>query len=133
MRLVYDPRGAFFCPKKTPFEIKPRCDWCTTLAGRFFPQKRHLFVLNMPAVASQSPPELTQDIPELTQRPAGPPERPGAVPGGGFTDFLAESDGRVVKNEGLGILPRILRIQRKWWQQACPRPYLPHAPGVRMT
>ena len=83
MRLVYDPRGAFFSPK------------------------RHLFVLNMPAVASQSPPELTQDIPELTQRPAGPPEHPGAVPGGGFTDFLAESDGRVVKNEGLGILPRI--------------------------
>ena len=90
----------------------------------------------MPAVASQSPPELTQGFPELTQRPAVPPERPGAVPGGGFTDFLAESDGRVVKHEGLGILPPIPRIPRippKWWQQACPRPYLPHAPGVRTT
>ena len=40
----------------------------------------------------------------------GAPETPGGDYGAGFTDFLAESDGRVVKNEGLGILPRILRI-----------------------
>ena len=43
-------------------------------------------------------PELLKDLPELTQRPAVPPERPGAIPGGGFTDFLAEGDGRVFKN-----------------------------------
>ena len=28
---------------------------------------------------------------------------------------------------------RIKRIKRKRCQQARPRPYLPHAPGVRMT
>ena len=40
------------------------------------------------------------------------------------------------KNKPLGILQRIYRIQRiqrKWWQQARPGPYLPHAPGARMT
>ena len=66
----------------------------------------------------------------------GAPEAAGDDFGEGFTGQVAESDGRVVKYRRLGILPRILMIQlipRKWWQQACPRPYLPHAPGVRMT
>ncbi len=27
----------------------------------------------------------------------------------------------------------IHRIQPKWWQQVRPKPYLPHAPGARMT
>ena len=87
----------------------------------------------------QTLPKLLKELPEPTQRPAGPPERPGAVPGGGFTGQVAQSDGRVFKNEGLGILRRIRRIPRiprillKWCQQVRPRPYLPHAPGARMT
>ena len=125
-------------------------------AGAFIFLKKSIVVLNTPPGAPKAPPEppkalkklpqtlpkLLKELPELTQRPAGPPERPGADPGGGFTDFLAESDGRVVKYEGLGtlpvipvipVIPRIPRIPRKWCQQAWLGPYPPHAPGARMT
>ena len=69
----------------------------------------------------------------------GAPEAAGDDFGEGFTGQVAESDGRVVKYRRLGILPLIPRIpripliRRKRCQQARPRPYLPHAPGVRMT
>ena len=117
------PAGAFIFLKNSDFVF-------SVPAGAFyFPQKENFCLKHAP----RGFPELLKDLPELTQRPAVPPERPGADPGGGFTDFLAESDGRVFKNEGLGILPRILRILSKWWQQVRPRPYLPHAPGARMT
>ena len=118
------------CPQGL-FILLKTCVLCTARAF-YFPQKVYFCLKHAP----RGFPELLKDLPELTQRPAGPPERPGAVPGGGFTGQVAQSDGRVFKNEGLGILIRILiilRILLKWWQQVRPRPYLPHAPGARMT
>ena len=81
-------------------------------------------------------PELLKDLPELTQRPAVPPERPGADPEGGFTGQVAESDGRVFKNEGLGTLRRIPRIPSdppETVAGTAARTPPSHAPGARMT
>ncbi len=53
------------------------------------------------------------------------------------TCFLATESAQTIVNNSkikrLIICYRIKRIPSKWWQQVRPRPYLPHAPGARMT
>ena len=96
---------------------------CIPCRGAFFSPKND--PQGLPGLP-QDVPGLPQDVPELAQR----------LTGGNSAAQVAEITGRIVKNRGLGILCRIYRIYRiliMWWQPARPRPYLPHAPGVRMT
>ena len=82
-------------------------------------------------------PQLEPMVPEvMPMGPKGPIlGNPWKVTlqGRGDVDFLIDVCSEMVGQELISRIPRIPRIPVMWWQQACPRPYLPPAPGVRMT
>ena len=97
------PQGLFIFPQNSVFVF-------SAPAGAFILLKKSIFVLNTPPGASQSSSRSSQSW----LRPAGPPERPGVVPGGALPTFwLKVREGlSKMKVSEFSRLSRLSRLSR---------------------